>query len=693
MNWKKKKQHKPRTKKFSAEKAKNPAEVEAYQINLTGILNRESVLQNDIDETWVKIKESVNEAAENLQVLGSKKNNKWFNTKCQEAIRERNLCRINMLQNATQENIQAYQNARSQASKILRQSKRLAEKKLIEDIEIYKRNPRLFFEKCKYVKQCYKARLTLMKDDQGNLITDTKKSVLLFMEFFKKILNSIQDNITPYKKIIYHTAEPEVTEPTLDEIKTVINSLKNNKSPGEDNINSELIKLAGNHLANEIYKLIYNVWTREKIPTDWNMAIICPIFKKGDPAKVENYRGISLLDTSYKTTKADLSTTNHIFTIRQIMEKYYEYNKELHMVFVDFKQAYDTINRDQLWIALANLGIPNKLIRMIKICNSNTLCKVRWQGELSPHFEVKSGLKQGDALSPFLFNLALEKVVRDVGEDRVMEINENMTMLAYADDVVVLGNSRQEVAHTVEKLIASSRNMGLLINEAKTKYMLMARHAPIMNDLVVGPYTFERVNDFKYLGVNINHKNDMHNEIKLRINSANRAYFSLNKLFTSRMLLWTTKEKMYLAYLRPIVTYACETWSTTQGDEEKLLVFERKVLRKIYGPARNELTGDYERRKNTNLESLYNKPNVKCFLKSKRMEWAGHVWRAEGSIIQKVLNNNLTGKRPRGRPRQRWRDRLNADIRMVDEAASFETASDRDKWRGLVEAAKGLKGP
>lgn len=73
----------------------------------------------------------------------------------------------------------------------------------------------------------------------------------------------------------------------MDEVKTVINSLKNNKTPGEDNINSELIKLAGKKLTTEIHKLIYNVWTREKIRTDWNMAIICPIFKKGDPAKVE----------------------------------------------------------------------------------------------------------------------------------------------------------------------------------------------------------------------------------------------------------------------------------------------------------------------------------------------------------------------------------------------------------------------
>lgn len=171
----------------------------------------------------------------------------------------------------------------------------------------------------------------------------------------------------------------------------------------------------------EIHKLIFNIWTKEKLPTDWNLAIICPIFKKGDMSKVD-YREISLLDTSYKVLSMTIlnrlekyatdiigeyqsgfirgkSTTNHIFMIRQIMEKYYEYNNELHMVFVDFKQAYDSINRDQLWIALADLGIPNKLIRMIKICNSNTLCKVRWQGELSPPFVVKSGLKHGDALS------------------------------------------------------------------------------------------------------------------------------------------------------------------------------------------------------------------------------------------------------------------------------------------------------
>jgi hypothetical protein len=74
--------------------------------------------------------------------------------------------------------------------------------------------------------------------------------------------------------------------------------------------------------------------------------------------------------------------------------------------------------------------------------------------------------------------------------------------------------------------------MGLTINEEKTKYMLMTRHTSIKNNLIIGPYTFEQVEDFKYLGVNINHKNYMHNEVKLRINTANRVYFSLNKLLS-----------------------------------------------------------------------------------------------------------------------------------------------------------------
>jgi len=80
----------------------------------------------------------------------------------------------------------------------------------------------------------------------------------------------------------------------------------------------------------------------------------------------------------------------------------------------------------------------------------------------------------------------------------------------------------------------------------------------------------------------------MHNEIKLGISSTNHAYFSLYKLLSLRMLSSVSKEKIDLAYLRPIMAFACDTWSVTQGDEEKILIFDRKVSRKIlYGPVRN----------------------------------------------------------------------------------------------------------
>jgi hypothetical protein len=90
-------------------------------------------------------------------------------------------------------------------------------------------------------------------------------------------------------------------------------------------------------------------------------------------------------------------------------------------------------------------------------------------------------------------------------------------------------------------------------------------------------------------------------------------------MFTSKLLSKDTMIKLYITYLHPIAMYGCETWSTTKGDENKLLTFERKVLRKIYGSVLNPITGLYERRKNADLSRLYNTPNLLDFLRSKRI--------------------------------------------------------------------------
>jgi hypothetical protein len=136
--------------------------------------------------------------------------------------------------------------------------------------------------------------------------------------------------------------------------------------------------------------------------------------------------------------------------------------------------------------------------------------------------------------------------------------------------------------------------------------MIVTRKLTVMQSLRVGQYLFEQVEDFKYLGVNINQRNDMHNEIKLRLVSANRECHTMRSMLSSRLLSRETKTKLYIAYLRPIKMYTCKTWSTTRGDELKLLIFDRKILRKIYGPIINLETGSYERRKNEDIESIFN---------------------------------------------------------------------------------------
>jgi len=89
--------------------------------------------------------------------------------------------------------------------------------------------------------------------------------------------------------------------------------------------------------------------------------------------------------------------------------------------------------------------------------------------------------------------------------------------------------------------------------------------------------TFEKVHNFKYLGVNINSNNNIHREIKERISNRNRCYFSINKLLRSKVLSRKSKTTLYTSYLRPIVTYGCGTWSTTKYDDRKLAIWERKI--------------------------------------------------------------------------------------------------------------------
>ena len=172
---------------------------------------------------------------------------------------------------------------------------------------------------------------------------------------------------------------------------------------------------------------------------------------------------------------------------------------------------------------------------------------------------------------------------------------------------------------------------------------------------------------------------------------------SVQNLLFSRLLSKNLKIKIYKSIILRVVLYGCETWSLTLREERRLRVFENRVLRKLFGPnKRDEVTGEWRKLHNEELNDLYSLPNIVRVVKSRRMRWAGHVARVgEVKGVHRVLVGKPEGKRPLGRPRRRWEDNIKMDLQEVGGGRGdwIELAQDRERWRALVGTVRGLRVP
>jgi hypothetical protein len=162
------------------------------------------------------------------------------------------------------------------------------------------------------------------------------------------------------------------------------------------------------------------------------------------------------------------------------------------------------------------------------------------------------------------------------------------------------------------------------------------------------------------------------------------------------LLSKNVKIKIYRTIILPVVLYGCEAWSLTMEVESRLRVFENRVLKRIFWPKREKVTGEWRKLHNKELNDLYSSPKIVRVIKLRRMRWAGQVaCMGDSKGVYWVLVGKPEGKKPLGRPRHRWKDNINMDLQEVGCGGMewIDLAQDSDRWRALVKAVMNLRVP
>ena len=410
-------------------------------------------------------------------------------------------------------------------------------------------------------------------------------------EFCKRAEEEVQDIISTR---VYNThCDILDTEITPAEVEAAIKTLKTGKASALDSLSNDILKASSKFIPPVLAALFSKLVTTNYFPVIWSTGIIIPIHKSGELDDPNNFRGITLNSCMSKLFTFILNrrltgvcednyiindnqigfrkgfrTSDHVFTLKTIVDKTFSKNKKLYTCFVDFKKAYDTVWRTGLFLKLLKNNISPNFVKLVMSMYSNLHACIQLPEGLSESFESLVGLKQGCNMSPLLFNIFINDFVdllNTNSTDAPYLDNLQVSCLLYADDLVLLSESQDGLQEAINTLHNFTSKWFLEVNLIKTKCLVFSkRKVRDYPSLYLGNKELDNCDEYCYLGVIFSNSGSMRQAFKLLHDKALGAMFSIirnvNRHYACRVdILLELFEKMVL----PIALYNCEVWGTS----------------------------------------------------------------------------------------------------------------------------------
>ncbi len=376
----------------------------------------------------------------------------------------------------------------------------------------------------------------------------------------------------------------------ISEVRKVVNKAKLGKAYGTDCIPNDVLK--NDNMIKAMHSLFQTCFDYGMIPSVWTEAIICPIPKSrtNDPRIPLNYRGLSILSCVYKLYSSLLnnrvlsyleennllhdeqngfrknrSCADHIFTISSIVKNKLNDNASVYAAYVDFRKAFDMVNRDMLLYRLLENGVDGKMYFAIKNIYNRASCAIRINDEMTGWFETTQGVKQGDNLSPTCFLSYVNPLIGVLKSTQVgVKFGPHViSVLAYADDLVLLAENEHDLQLLLDTLYDWCYKWRLAINIDKTKVMHFRNkdRTRTQFNFNVNGQKLEIVNSYKYLGILLEEFLDFSKTAELLAGAAGRALGAvINKVKSNKDLGYRTYTTLIDMCVMPILAYSSGVW-------------------------------------------------------------------------------------------------------------------------------------